>query len=455
MIKKLSLVLFIFLFGITVFADNRDENIDIFILLDKSLSMENNIEEVKDYIDSFIIDNIIIPGDRLLILNFYGKTEDFIDESVSSDDLKESIKKQLKSVKADGRFTDIGNALDRLTETAGEETDRIRYMLLITDGKQEAPPGTKYYSPDGTFNHELLKHTKTIQKKGWKIEVLGIGKLNRAADIAEKLSGTYVEVEKADVKDLAEKTADFLTIISIDSIPEIKKFGRKNESTVKFSAVSQNTDKISEVVIDSIKFTNSSNTVYELIDSPFRINIEPGIKTAVEIPVKIKTEMQPGISSGSLEFFYSSDKILTPSLFDVQIEKSKGINPLFIYIAAAAAAIILFLLFLSGRKTASADKDNGFEVFLNNEKLNDLPFILKNNERLFMIISRAGEISFSRIKTALAKGYVIKNAGKISFRILDNKLFPDFKDNIDNIFGKSVNIRLQSGKLLKLLFKRK
>ncbi len=92
-------------------------------------------------------------------------------------------------------------------------------MLLITDGKQEAPPGTKYYSADGKFNHELLKHTKTIQKKGWKIEVLGIGKLNKAADIAEKLSGTYVEVEKADASELAEKLQIFLQLSVLKLIP--------------------------------------------------------------------------------------------------------------------------------------------------------------------------------------------------------------------------------------------
>ena len=455
MMKKLLFVLIIIMISFSAFSDERDKNIDIFILLDKSLSMENNIEEVKEYIRSFIIDNIVISGDRLLVINFYGKTENFIDilvdESVNKDDLKNRI----SGVKADGRFTDIGSALDSLTAAAGEENERIRYMLLITDGKQEAPPGTKYYSPDGSFNHELLKHTKTIQKKGWKIEVLGIGKLNQAAEIAEKLSGTYVEVEKADSDELSAKTSDFLTVISVKGLPEIKKLNRKNESVLTFNAFSTNTDEKKEIVIKSIVFT-SGNTKYEMLKSPYSFDIEAGIENIIEIPVKLNNEIEPGIQKGTVEFFYSSENILTPSLFDIEIQKPKGITPSMIYIPVGfIILVIIFMLLRNILFSKNKEKDRGFEVFLDNEKISELPFKLKNNEKLFLIISSAGEFSFSRIKSAFAKGYIIKTGDRLDFKILDSRIFPDFKDKIDNILGKSVNIKMRSGKLLKLLFKRK
>ena len=451
--KKLFLFLIIFMLSFSAFSDERDTNIDIFILLDKSLSMENNIEEVKEYISSFIIDNIVISGDRLLVINFYGETENFIDTLIADSDNKDLLKNKISEVKADGRFTDIGNALDSLTDAAGAESERIRYMLLITDGKQEAPPGTKYYSPDGSFNHELLKHTKTIQKKGWKIEVLGIGKLNQAAEIAEKLSGTYVEVEKADAGDLAVKTSDLLTIISVKGQPVIKKLNRKNESLITLNAVSSNTDEVKEIVLKSIVFT-TGNTKFEMLESPYSFDIKAGEENIVEIPVKINSKVVPGKRKGSVEFFYSSEDILTPSLFDMEIEKSKGLNPVMIYIPAGL--IILLIAFILLRSVfASKEKDNGFEVFINNEKISDLPFKLKNNEKLFLIINSAGEFSLSRIKSAFAKGYIFRNGSRFDFKIIDSRIFPDFKDKIDNILGKSVNIKMRSGKLLKLLFKRK
>lgn len=457
--KKLSLLILILLISnsFILFSDVREENIDIFILLDKSLSMENNIDEVIKYIDRFIVDNIVIPGDRLIILNFYGETDDFIDTSVSSDEEKQSIKDKLYSVKADGRFTDIGNALDRLNEVAGESSGRIRYMLLITDGKQEAYPGTKYYSKDGSFNHELLKHTKTIQKKGWKIEVLGIGKLNKAAEIAEKLSGTYVTVEKAEKMDLAEKTSDFLTIITIEEKPEIGKFGRNKKSVINFNVLSKNAEAESEITINSIKFISDNNTAYELLDSPFSFIAEPDLEKEIEIPVKISTSAEPGTYTGNLEFSYSSAKVLTPSLFDTEIIIKKGVNPLFIFIPLILIVlVILYFIIMKGKQLLPGkEEDRGFDIFLDNEKLYDIPFILKNNEKLFLIMDSAGKFTFSKIRSGMAKAFLVKSGGKIDFTIIDSKLFPDFKDKIDNILGKSVIIRLKSGKLLKLLFKRK
>ncbi len=455
MMKKTFFAVIVILLSIRLYSDERKENIDIFILLDKSLSMENNIDEVKEYIQSYIVDNIIINGDRLLIINFYGKTEKYIDSFIDNNDVKGQIKDKISDVRADGRFTDIGSALDTLSETAGEETERLRYMLLITDGKQEAPPGTKYYSPDGSFNHELLRHTRVIQKKGWKIEVLGIGKLNKAADIAEKLSGTYIEVDKAVAEDLAEKTSDFLTIININKVPELKKLNRKNESVISFSAVSSNTDNDIEIIMDSIRFT-AGEKVHEMLPEKFRFIIEPDIVNNIDIPVMIKDEIPPGNIKGSLEFFYVSENILTPSLFDIELVKSKGINPLLIFIAAGIPVLIILLFIFKNMKgPGKSDKDSGFDILIDNEKISEIPYILKNNEKLFLAINNAGEITLSRIKSAFSKGYLVKSDGKISFQILDSKLFPDFKDKIDNIIGKSVNIRLKSGKFLKILFKRK
>ncbi len=46
-----------------VLADSRKDNIDVIIALDKSLSMENKIGGVREWVNSFIIDQLLIPGD--------------------------------------------------------------------------------------------------------------------------------------------------------------------------------------------------------------------------------------------------------------------------------------------------------------------------------------------------------------------------------------------------------
>jgi hypothetical protein len=73
------------------------------------------------------------------------------------------------------RFTDIGmpgHPPHRGGKARGKWPGQ--HVLLITDGIQEAPPTSKYYS-DGSFNHALLENTKTIQKKRLEDPALGLG----------------------------------------------------------------------------------------------------------------------------------------------------------------------------------------------------------------------------------------------------------------------------------------
>eukprot|EP00831_Metopus_contortus_P044596 TRINITY_DN35770_c0_g1_i1.p1 TRINITY_DN35770_c0_g1~~TRINITY_DN35770_c0_g1_i1.p1 ORF type:complete len:132 (+),score=28.02 TRINITY_DN35770_c0_g1_i1:138-533(+) len=99
--------------------------------------------------------------------------------------------------------------------------------------------------------------------------------------------------------------------------------------------------------------------------------------------------------------------------------------------------------------------DNGFEVYLDMEKLSKLPIILKNNEKLFMGLNKNGIFEFSKIKTDISKGFFIRNGSRIDFNIIDKTFFPGFVDKIENIIGKTVSIRNKSGKMLNLFFKRK
>ena len=160
-----------------VLADTRKDNIDVIIALDKSLSMEHKVVAVKEWVNSFIIDQLLISGDYLVVVAFYGKTDVTISQSVGDDAAKKSLKRKILQIRGNGRFTDIGNVLDVVkSQIATRENDgREKYVLLLTDGIQEAPPSSKYYSKDGKFNHEFLANTKTIQQKGWKVMILGIG----------------------------------------------------------------------------------------------------------------------------------------------------------------------------------------------------------------------------------------------------------------------------------------
>ena len=110
--------------------------------------MENKIGAVKEWVNSYIIDQLLIPGDYFVVVAFYGKADVIISQIVKDDADKKTLKNQISQIRGNGRFTDIGNALDVLkAQIALREADsKEKYILLLTDGIQEAPPGSKYYS---------------------------------------------------------------------------------------------------------------------------------------------------------------------------------------------------------------------------------------------------------------------------------------------------------------------
>ncbi len=98
----------------------------------------------------------------------------------------------------------------------------------------------------------------------------------------------------------------------------------------------------------------AGNTVYEMLESPYQISISPDTDNEVKIPVKINSKIEPGLISGTVEFFYSSEKILTPSLFDAEIEKSAGLNITVLIIVMSV--ILVLLIFIICIKTSSFRK---------------------------------------------------------------------------------------------------
>ncbi len=226
-IKKVILLTVVSLVLVsTAMGDERTENIDVFLVLDKSLSMVEEIGEVQKYVNDAIVNKLLIPGDYLLVINFYGEALIHIDKTIRNDQDKAVLRGKIGEILADGRFTDIGNALDALKQAVDthDSGDRRRYLLLITDGIQEAPPESKYYSPDGSFNHFFLENTKTIQKKGWKIHILGIGTSSAAREIARELSGEYTQVtEEPSAEEIEQAAGELLGRIEVQGTPRISR----------------------------------------------------------------------------------------------------------------------------------------------------------------------------------------------------------------------------------------
>ncbi|HAK47101.1 MAG TPA: hypothetical protein DCO79_14435 [Spirochaeta sp.] len=295
-----------------IFADTRTENIELYLVIDKSKSMVEEITDVSAYINETFIENFLISGDRLVLIQFYGKA-DLIYDGIISDSEKTILMNDLSNIPADGRFTDIGNALDRLDTAVRSASGRSerKYLILLTDGKQEAPPESPYYTPDGSFNHEFLENTKVIQRAGWKVMILGIGQETAVEELAEELGTTseildFSEESRPEAKSAAEiigriLASDFSII----------------EGELKFSLKSEGYADMRTIIIEQITYQLPGGN-YDLLSSPETIEIEPGekIATGIELADNKLIQLDDNETSGSIIFKFSGDTPFLPAVFD-------------------------------------------------------------------------------------------------------------------------------------------
>lgn len=193
-------------------AEPRTANIDVVLLVDKSLSMVDAEAAVKSYIAGEIIGPILMPGDRLIIETFYGKIDRLYAGTIRADDDKAAIVRSLNAVSPNGRFTDIGEALDRAALDLQElgNPERPKYVLLLTDERQEAPAGTKYYAPDYKLVHPALQYIRRVDMGLFRAITVGY-------DVGSRIDATVPAVMKlltdlpprkaSDFPDLPEGTA--------------------------------------------------------------------------------------------------------------------------------------------------------------------------------------------------------------------------------------------------------
>lgn len=147
--KRIILILInIFLLG---FCFSQDlDNKDVFVFIDISGSMYSDFEEVKDYVNYHIIDNID-PGTRLVLFKFYEKNVCFYDGIMENELSFQYAKSLVNSLKANGPWTNLDNIKIYLQgNKLSVENSRI---YILSDGFiQEKDFANEYYVTDEFWN---------------------------------------------------------------------------------------------------------------------------------------------------------------------------------------------------------------------------------------------------------------------------------------------------------------
>lgn len=325
--KKTFLSIILMIITVLLFGDTRTENIDVIILLDKSNSMRVTVDSVKEYVNSFVFDQLLVPGDYIQVIGFYGKTEILLSGEYG-ENTKNRFKTQIRDVRGNGDYTDIGSALDRLQSEYDlrKNNGRRKYLLLMTDGKQDAPKESPYYSPDKRFNHQLLENTKEIKKQGWKIHIIGIGTETVAEELAEELAAHYEEVSpEPETEELTEATEaeELFGIIEAAGKPKLIFDEENTKGRIIISLKSSGYSEAKTIEVKKVVIYNGDDQIGEFpLDDSVLVEPEDTTDKAFNfaLPGETIKKAKSEDASMSLEFYFTGETTFTPAVLDVSFE---------------------------------------------------------------------------------------------------------------------------------------
>ena len=153
------------------FAGERKIPVDIFLMIDKSLSMamDGKFDSLCQWIKDEFVNEILILNDNVFIYSFYENIEKLLTIAIDSDDDKQKVINTINAIKPDGRYTDIGKMLDTINEEIkkGKYVNKYKILILMTDLVQDAPWTSPYAGKQEAFKSPHLKYARTIKHDRW------------------------------------------------------------------------------------------------------------------------------------------------------------------------------------------------------------------------------------------------------------------------------------------------
>ncbi len=213
----------IFLMGmVPLFAGERTIPVDIYVLIDKSLSMAEpgKFESMHAWVRDQLLGQILINGDRITVYQFYGRTDTILSRTIETEDDRTAVTTAIDAIRPDGQYTDIGLALDTLKRDLGRraETDRYTVLFLLTDLKQEAPWTSRYAGSPDTFESPYLATARVLQHDAWYEITLDMDIQDRVVMTSKELYSSILETrgseheigENGETSELDDRTSSGL-----------------------------------------------------------------------------------------------------------------------------------------------------------------------------------------------------------------------------------------------------
>lgn len=159
-----------------IFALERTEPVDLYLIIDKSLSMEetNSFDSMKDWICNKFLKRCVAMEDFITVFIFYGESKVIYSDTIKTPEDLDNLIAVIQEQKADGPFTDIGSVLDNAKKRLDlTPSSRMRVTLLFTDLIQEASYSSKYAGTYYDFADKYLASDRIIYHEGDSTQGIG------------------------------------------------------------------------------------------------------------------------------------------------------------------------------------------------------------------------------------------------------------------------------------------
>jgi hypothetical protein len=306
----------------------RVGNVDAFVILDESGSMQPIFQRVTGYLAEALVRDYLVPSDYLLVLGFSDVPHVRISQALSSPGEKQNVEAMLRdlNVRPMG-YTDMGRALEELLRQveALAAPSHQQVVLILTDGLHQPPRDSPYFDPvrpdSGTglappsrFGPRFAAQVERVAAKGYRVHVVGIGTETDALALAQALGAGHTLLQRFDAAELRAALARFwdetINLVGVDVPGAAIRAGGAAQLRVRLQSAS---DKPAEVGLRSVRVSRLQSrgqvldaTLASIEPGRARIALAPRQSLAFDVRVQVSQAAPPGDYLATLFFDQAS-----------------------------------------------------------------------------------------------------------------------------------------------------
>jgi len=424
---------------------------NIIILVDISGSTRKP-EEAKPFqffieIVEKLMDRYVVAGDYLKIFTFATDVKEltpgqFISSSEKAE--KKSITRILKRFDEDYaynykrgdhrvQYTDMGKALEVVAnfitgDKPGDPANR-NLILILTDGKHDAEPGTKYAVTDRHLQRLMQEAGKNILNGSWDIRCFGLG--NKAdLELLAKVVNDPNPVKTDNPEDIIKSIGDIIQgkiemthgIITLKLVPDI--FGSYRHEKIATLELRNNSNLEKKIMLDTTTCNfvpkDNANWQFELANiNPETILFSPG--NSQPLHIQLLSNAQANLFNrneycGNIHFEFKSGIRFYPAIVPVNVFAVGWMDYWKYYIYSFSLAFVIILFFALQRIVLGKKPKIQVSLFLNDEKISEVTHTLTRGQTFCI-----GDIGISIPGLNRDKVVTVKYLGNDDFALLPEK----------------------------------